>query len=106
MPMTADQTQPQTATLIDLGEIFVSLEFLCSFASCVATTVRPANNGWSCMVLATVVAARPSLPPHSHPASGNIRIGCSTTRLPLACISFANHLTHSARSFLRRSIRE
>jgi hypothetical protein len=30
--------------------IFVALEFLCSFASGVATTVRPANNGWSCMV--------------------------------------------------------
>lgn len=34
----------------DLGSIFVSLEFLCSFASGVAATVCPANNGWSCMV--------------------------------------------------------
>jgi hypothetical protein len=51
MPITADQTQAQTTTPVDLGAIFVSLEFLCSFASGVATTVRPANNGWSCMVL-------------------------------------------------------
>ena len=50
MPMTADQSQAQTATLVDLGAIFVSLEFLCSFASGVATIVHPANNGWSCMV--------------------------------------------------------
>ena len=47
MPMTPDQTQAPTATPIDLGAIFVSLEFLCSFASGVTTTVRPANNGWS-----------------------------------------------------------
>ncbi len=39
-----------TAVRTDLGAIFVSLELLCSFASGVATTVRPANNGWSCMV--------------------------------------------------------
>ncbi|MGK6317361.1 hypothetical protein [Neorhizobium sp. DT-125] len=26
MPMTADQSQAQTATLVDLGAIFVSLE--------------------------------------------------------------------------------
>jgi hypothetical protein len=50
MPMTADQSQAQTATLVDLGAIFVSLELLCSFASGVTTTVRPANNGWSFMV--------------------------------------------------------
>jgi hypothetical protein len=29
---------------------FMLREFLCSFASGVATTVLPANNGWSCMV--------------------------------------------------------
>lgn len=44
------QPEAPAAVRVDLGVIFVSLELLCSFASGVATTVRPANNGWSCMV--------------------------------------------------------
>lgn len=50
MPMTADQTQVQTAPPIDPGAIFVSLEFLCSFTSGLATIIRPSRNGWTYMV--------------------------------------------------------
>lgn len=50
MRTTSVHSETPTAIRTDLGAIFVSLEFLCSFASGVATIVRPANNGWSCMV--------------------------------------------------------
>lgn len=50
MLTTADKPEVPAAIRVDLGAIFVSLELLCSNASSVATTVHPANNGWSCIV--------------------------------------------------------
>jgi hypothetical protein len=41
---------PATAIHTNLAAIFVSLELSCSNASGVATTVHPANNGWSSIV--------------------------------------------------------
>jgi hypothetical protein len=42
--------RPATAIHTNLAAIFVSLELLCSNASGMATTVHPANNGWSSIV--------------------------------------------------------
>ena len=48
--MSVEPRFEQTAIRTDLGAIFVSLELLCSNASGMATTVHPANHGWSCIV--------------------------------------------------------
>ena len=48
--MSFDRRPTQTAIRTDLGAIFISMELLCSNASGMATTVHPANHGWSCIV--------------------------------------------------------
>ncbi|WP_210252203.1 hypothetical protein, partial [Microvirga tunisiensis] len=48
--MSFDHRPTQTAIRTDLGAIFISMELLCSNASGTATTVHPANHGWSRIV--------------------------------------------------------
>lgn len=50
MPVAAERPETPSAIRTDLDAIFVSLELLCSNASGMATTVHPANNGWSGIV--------------------------------------------------------
>ena len=45
MPITADQTQAQTTTPVDLGAIFVSLEV--SKSTCLVTALSPGNGNMS-----------------------------------------------------------
>ncbi|MDQ0133912.1 hypothetical protein J2T08_001830 [Neorhizobium galegae] len=45
MPMTADQSQAQTATLVDLGAIFVSLEL--SKSTWLVTALSPCSEKMS-----------------------------------------------------------
>ncbi|TDX82076.1 hypothetical protein EDE05_1095 [Neorhizobium sp. R1-B] len=45
MPMTTDQTQAQTATLVDLGAIFVSLEL--SKSTWLVTALSPCSEKMS-----------------------------------------------------------